>query len=62
MIAILNAAAMECIRINIDYKSRNIFYIADEIANKRKLDANKILNQIAKLDVRYQGVIQMVRK
>ena len=62
MIAILNAAAMECITINIDNKGRNIFYIVDEIAKKRKLDADKILDQIAKLDLRYKGIIQMVRK
>lgn len=62
MIAAINAAAMEAIKQSIYNPGRSIFYIAEDIANARKLPYSDILKQIAKLDLRYSGIISLAVK
>ena len=62
MIVGINAAAMEAIKVSINNPGRNIFYIANEIANERQVAYEDVLKQIAKLDLRYAGIMELVLK
>lgn len=62
MIAYINAAAMEAIKI-VDYNpARSIFYVAEDIALAKKLDYMSVLKQIGKIDKRYECIIELVSK
>lgn len=59
MIAYINAAAMEAIAMQIHSPSRHIFAVVEDIASKRNLDANTVLQQVAKIDLRYKAIIEL---